>query len=164
VNDLNIITNPLDQELMQGRRYAMVGMNPIMPKDDAIVTLHLDNEERSSQSLAPHSQLHGINSFGSNGITTTDIIDRHVGLDQLLVELAHLLEKRIWHQVDYSFSIDEHPRDRCAIKMAPNIQTTSSGSLSPSAFETQRHMDQNKSPPPHHHLQENNPRKIGKAH
>jgi hypothetical protein len=122
VNDLNIITNPLDQELMQGRRYATVGMNPIPPQDDTIATLHLDDEECGCQSLAPHGQLHGSNSLGSNGITTTNVIDHHVGLDHLLVGLAHLLEKRIRHQVDYSSSIDEHPRDRCAIKMPPDVQ------------------------------------------
>jgi hypothetical protein len=37
MNDLNIIANPLNQELMQGRRYAMVGMNPILPQDNYLV-------------------------------------------------------------------------------------------------------------------------------
>jgi hypothetical protein len=107
VNNLNIITNPINQKMVQGRRYATVGMNPIPPQDNAIITLHLSDEECSGQSLAPHGQLHGNNSLSSNRITTTNAIDPHVGLDQLLIRLAHLLEG-VWHQIDYRSSIDEH--------------------------------------------------------
>jgi hypothetical protein len=103
MNNLNITTNTLDQELMQDIRYAMIGMNPMPPQDNAIVTLHLSDEERGSQSLAPYDQLHGSNPFSSNGITTTNVVDHHVGLDQLLMGLAHLLEG-LWYQVDYSSS------------------------------------------------------------
>jgi hypothetical protein len=122
MNDFDIITNPLDQELLQGRRYATVGMNPILPQYSAIVTMHLGDEEHGSQSLAPHGQLHGSNSLSSNGITTTDVIDLRVGLGQLFIGLAHLLEEEIQHQVDYSSSIDKHMRDRCAIKMPLDVQ------------------------------------------
>jgi hypothetical protein len=119
VNDLNIITSPLNQELVQGRRYA--GMNPIPPQDNAIITLYLGDEERGSQSLAPYSQLHRSNPLSSNRITTTNAIDHHIGLDQLFVELAHLLEG-VWHQVDYHSSINEHPSDRCVIMMPLDVQ------------------------------------------
>jgi hypothetical protein len=61
VNDLNIIVDPLNQELMQGTRYVTVDMNPIPPQDNAIITLHLSDEEHGSQSLAPHTRLHGSN-------------------------------------------------------------------------------------------------------
>jgi hypothetical protein len=124
MNDHNIlaIASPLDKELMQGRRYAMVGLNSILPQDNAIVSLHLGDEECGSQSLAPHDQLHGRNSLSSNGISTTDAVETHIGLDQLLVRLAHLLEEGIRHQVDYSSSIDEHLRDRLAIKMPLDVQ------------------------------------------
>jgi hypothetical protein len=99
----------------------MVDMNPIPPQDDAIVTLHLDDEECGSQNIAPHGQLHGSNSLCSNGITTTNVVDHHVGLDQLLVGLAHLFEKGVRHQVDYSATIDELSRNRRSIKMSSDV-------------------------------------------
>jgi hypothetical protein len=46
---LNLIVGPLNQELMQSRRNAAVGVNPIMTKNDAIVTLHLNDEEWGSE-------------------------------------------------------------------------------------------------------------------
>jgi hypothetical protein len=95
MNDLNIITGPLNQELMQGRRYATVGINPIPPQDNAIITLHLGDEERGSQSLASHGQLHGSNPLSSNRSTTTNVVDHHIGFNQLLIGLAHLLEERV---------------------------------------------------------------------
>jgi hypothetical protein len=49
-------------------------------------------------------------------------VDHPVGLDQLLIGLARLLEKGVRYQVDYSASIDEHPRNRRAIKMPSDIQ------------------------------------------
>jgi hypothetical protein len=37
----------------------VVGMNPIVTKNNAIVTLRIDDEERSSERLAPYGELHG---------------------------------------------------------------------------------------------------------
>jgi hypothetical protein len=37
----------------------MIDVNPITIKNNTIVTLHLDDEERSSDQLAPYSELHG---------------------------------------------------------------------------------------------------------
>jgi hypothetical protein len=34
-------------------------MNPIATKNNTIVTLHLDDEERGSERLAPYGELHG---------------------------------------------------------------------------------------------------------
>jgi hypothetical protein len=50
---LNLVVDPLNQELMQSRRNAAVGVNPIMTKNDAIVTLHLNDEEWGSEWFAP---------------------------------------------------------------------------------------------------------------
>jgi hypothetical protein len=48
VYHLDLIVDPLNQELVQSRRNTMICMNPIMTKNNTIVTLHLDDEERSS--------------------------------------------------------------------------------------------------------------------
>jgi hypothetical protein len=37
----------------------MIGMNPIAAKNNTIVTLHLDEQERGSERLAPYGELHG---------------------------------------------------------------------------------------------------------
>jgi hypothetical protein len=42
---------------MQSRRNAVVGVNPITAKNNARVTLHLDDEECGSDGLAPHGEL-----------------------------------------------------------------------------------------------------------
>jgi hypothetical protein len=43
----------------------MIGVNPIMVKNDVIVTLHLDDEECGSEQLAPYSKLHGDDTLAS---------------------------------------------------------------------------------------------------
>jgi hypothetical protein len=53
VGNLNFIANPLDQELMQVRTYAIVGMNPTPSQDNTTIILNLGDEEHGSQSLAP---------------------------------------------------------------------------------------------------------------
>jgi hypothetical protein len=59
MKNLNIITDPLDKDLVQGRRYAAVGMNLVPPQDNTIITLHLSDEESHDQSIASLGQLHG---------------------------------------------------------------------------------------------------------
>jgi hypothetical protein len=56
---INLIVDPLDKQLMQSRRNAMVGVNPITGKNNTIVTLHLDDEKCGSERLAPYGELHG---------------------------------------------------------------------------------------------------------
>jgi hypothetical protein len=58
VNYLDLIVDPLNQELVQSRRNATIGMNPIVAKNNTIVTLHLDDEECGSERLAPYGELH----------------------------------------------------------------------------------------------------------
>jgi hypothetical protein len=36
----------------------MIGINPIVPKNNTIVMLHLDNKGYGSEILAPYSELH----------------------------------------------------------------------------------------------------------
>jgi hypothetical protein len=37
----------------------MISLNPIMAKNNTIVTLHLDDEERVCERFAPYGELHG---------------------------------------------------------------------------------------------------------
>jgi hypothetical protein len=39
----------------------MIDINPIMAKNNTIVTTHLDDEEHGSEQLAPYDELHGDN-------------------------------------------------------------------------------------------------------
>jgi hypothetical protein len=59
MNYLNLIVDPLNQELVESRGNAMIGVNPIATKNNTIVTLHLDDEECGSKRLASNSELHG---------------------------------------------------------------------------------------------------------
>ena len=54
----NFITDPLNKKLMQGRWHTLIGMNPIMSKEKAKVTLNLRDKERCWDRLAPNGQLH----------------------------------------------------------------------------------------------------------
>jgi hypothetical protein len=45
MNYLDLIVDPLNQELVQSRGNAMIGMNPISSKNNIIVTSHLNDEE-----------------------------------------------------------------------------------------------------------------------
>jgi hypothetical protein len=69
----NLVVDPLNQELMQSRRNAAVDMNLITTKNDAIVTLHLDNEECGSKRFAPHGDLHGDNTSGLHRVAPTPL-------------------------------------------------------------------------------------------
>jgi hypothetical protein len=37
----------------------MIGVNPIMTRNNTIISLHHDDEEHISEGLAPHDELHG---------------------------------------------------------------------------------------------------------
>ena len=80
----NLIADPLNKNLMQGRRHTLIGMNPITSKYQAEITLHLGGEEGCHKRLAPHSQLHGSHLLSTNGITSTNAADHFVRLDQLV--------------------------------------------------------------------------------
>jgi hypothetical protein len=42
----------------------MIGVNPIAAKNNAIVSLHLDDKEHGSERLAPYGELHGDDTLG----------------------------------------------------------------------------------------------------
>jgi hypothetical protein len=58
MHHLDLVVSPLDQELMQNRRNKTIGVNPIVTKNNTIVTLHLDDEERGSERLASYGEVH----------------------------------------------------------------------------------------------------------
>ena len=91
MHNLNFIADPLNKKLVQGRWYTLIGVNPITSKYEVEVTLHLGDEECRSNRLAPNGQLHRSNPLGTNGITFSNVADRHVRLDELFVRPAKLL-------------------------------------------------------------------------
>jgi hypothetical protein len=78
MNYLNLIIDPLNQELVQSRGNTMIGVNPIMTKNNTIVTLHLDDEECGSKRLAPYGELHGYDALGFHQVAPTPLSDRLV--------------------------------------------------------------------------------------
>jgi hypothetical protein len=99
----------------------MIGMNPIMTKNNTIVTSHLDDEERGSERLAPYGELHGDDTSGFHRVAP-HTIKHQVGLYELVVLPSKLLEDGVRYQIDGSTTIDEHPRDWLPIDVTPDIQ------------------------------------------
>jgi hypothetical protein len=58
VNYLDLIVDPLNQELMQSRGNTMIDMNSIVTKNNTIVTLYLDDEKYGSKRFARYGELH----------------------------------------------------------------------------------------------------------
>jgi hypothetical protein len=71
VHYLNLVVDPLNQKLVQNRMNVTIGVNPITTKNNTIVILHLDDEERSSEQLAPYSKLHGDDASGRHRVAPT---------------------------------------------------------------------------------------------
>jgi hypothetical protein len=82
---------------MQSRRYTSVGMNPIVVKNNAIVTWHLDDEECDSE-------LHGDDPFGLHRVGP-HAVNHKVGLHELVILPYKLLEHGAQHQVDGSATV-----------------------------------------------------------
>jgi hypothetical protein len=94
VHYINLVVDPLNEELMQSRSNAIVGRNPIVAKNITIVTLHLDNEERGSERFAPHGELHGDGTSGLHRVAPHAI--RHqVGIHELIILPSKLLEHNV---------------------------------------------------------------------
>jgi hypothetical protein len=85
-------------------------VNPIATKNNTIVTLHLDDEECSSERLAPYGELHADDTPGLHQVAP-HVVKHQVGLHKLVILPSKLLEDGVRHQVDGSAAIDEHPRD-----------------------------------------------------
>ena len=56
MDNFNIVPNPLDKELVQARRYTLIGMDPNAPKYQVIATLHLRDEKCCGQSFASNTK------------------------------------------------------------------------------------------------------------
>jgi hypothetical protein len=74
----------------------MIGVNPIISKNNTIVTLHLDDEECGSERLARYGKLCGDDTFCLHWIAP-HAITRLVGLCKLVVFPSELLEDRVRH-------------------------------------------------------------------
>jgi hypothetical protein len=99
----------------------MIGMNPIMTKTDAIVTLDLDDEEHDSKRLAPYGELHGDDTPGLHWVAP-HAVKHQICLHEFVVVPSKLLGDGVRHQVDGSAAIDEHPRDLFLIDVTLNVQ------------------------------------------
>jgi hypothetical protein len=98
----------------------MIDVNPITVKNNIIVTLHLDNEECGSEQLAPYGELHGDDTPSLHqGVPHS--VKREVGLHELIILPSNLLEDGVWHEVDDSAAVDEHPRDWLPVDVTPNV-------------------------------------------
>jgi hypothetical protein len=109
---LNLILDPLN---------AVVVMNPIMAKNNAIGTLHLNDEECGSERFAPHGELHGDDTPGLHRVAP-HVVKHYVGLHELVVLPSKVLEHGIQHQFDGSIAVDKHPVDQLLVDVAQNVQ------------------------------------------
>jgi hypothetical protein len=105
---------------VQTRRNTAVGVNPITAKNNTVVTLLLDDEERSGKRLAPYGELYG-DDISSLHRVAPHAVKRQVGLHELVILPSKLLKHGVWHQVDDRATVDEHPGDRLPIDVASNV-------------------------------------------
>jgi hypothetical protein len=106
---------------MQSRRNTTIFMNSIVAKNNTIVTLHLDDEERGSERLAPYGEIHGDDTSGLHRVAPHPV-KHQVGLHELIVLPSKFLEDGVQHQVDGSAAVDEHPGDWIPVDVASNVQ------------------------------------------
>jgi hypothetical protein len=93
----------------------------IVTRNDAIVTLHLNDEECRSKQRAPYGELHGEDTPCLHQ-AAPNAVKRQVGLHELIILPSKLLEDGVQYQVDNSATIDEHPRDWLPVDVTPNVQ------------------------------------------
>jgi hypothetical protein len=98
MNYFHFITIPLNHTLVHHRRDAAVGTNPIPPKQDSACTLVVNDEERSWDSLASHSQIHVENAL-CFWCLAIEVAQRNVGLDQVLAECPN------WRSTKYGIML-----------------------------------------------------------
>jgi hypothetical protein len=120
MNYLNLIVDPLNQELVQSRGNATIDVNPIATKNNTIVTLHLNDEECSSKRLARNGKLHGDDTTNLHRVAP-HAVKRQVGLYKLIVLPSKLHEDGVRHQVDGSAAVDEHPGDQPSVDVTSNV-------------------------------------------
>jgi hypothetical protein len=68
--------------VVQSRRNAAVGVNPIAAKNNTVITLHLDDEERGGERLPPYGELHGDDTPDLHRIAP-HVVKRKVSLHEL---------------------------------------------------------------------------------
>jgi hypothetical protein len=120
VNYLNLVIDPLNQELVQSSGNATIGVNPITTKNNTIVTLHLDDEECGSKTFAPNGELDGDDTSSLHRVAP-HTIKHQVGLHKLVILPSELLEDGVRHQVDDSTVVDMHPGDQSSVDVTSNV-------------------------------------------
>jgi hypothetical protein len=96
-------------------------MNPIAAKSKTVVTLHLDDEERGNERLAPYGEFHGNDTLSLHRVAP-HAIKHKVSLHELVILPSKLLGDGVRHQVDGSVVVDEHPRDWLPVDVSPDVQ------------------------------------------
>src|SRR6185312_5139714 len=81
MDNLNLIADPLNKKLMQGRRNTLICMNPNTPKNQIVVILHFRDEESCSKRLTSNGELHGSYSFGAKRLSSSIITHGQTRLD-----------------------------------------------------------------------------------
>jgi hypothetical protein len=81
-----------------------------MARNNTIVTLHLDDKEHGSERLGPYGELNGDDASSLHRVAP-HVVKHQVGLHKLIILPSKLLQDGVWHQVDGSAAIDEHPGD-----------------------------------------------------
>jgi hypothetical protein len=97
-------------------------MNPITTKNNTIVTLHLDDEERGSERLALYGEIHGNGTPSLHQVAPPHAVKCKVSLHEFVVLPSKLHEDGVQHQVDSSATVDEHPGDWLLIDVASDVQ------------------------------------------
>jgi hypothetical protein len=101
----------------------MIGVHPIIAKNNTIVILHLNDEECGSERLAPYGELQGDDTPGLHRVAPPPhAIKRQISLHELVILPSKLLEDRVRHQVDGNVIVDEHPGYQLPIDVTLNIQ------------------------------------------
>jgi hypothetical protein len=69
----------------------MIGVYPIVTKNNTIVTMHLDDEERGSEQLAPYGELHGDDTSGFH-VVAPHVVKHQAGLHVLVILPSKVLD------------------------------------------------------------------------
>jgi hypothetical protein len=70
--------------------------------------------------LAKSGCYNGDDAFGLHWVNPP-IVKHKIGLHELIVLPSKLLEDRVWHQVDGSAAINEHPGEQPSIDVTSNV-------------------------------------------
>jgi hypothetical protein len=97
-------------------------MNPIMAKNNTIVSLHLDDEECGSDDLLPTVSSMEMTPRATIRLPPPHAVKCQIGLHELIVLPSKLLEGGVWHQVEGNATIDEHLGVWLPVEVTLNVE------------------------------------------